>query len=460
MAQLLLLMESGITTIALPTIGSELGFSPGGLAWVVNAQTLAFGGLQLLGGRVADYVGPRRMFVAGFLLFALSSAAGAVASSPGLVIAARAGQGVGAAAVSPAALVLVLTTFPEGRERQRALGVYASMVGLGGALGFTLGGVLTDWLGWRSIFAVNVPLGVLAALLAPRLFREAATRKSGRHFDLTGTLSITGALGLIVWATTQAKEAGWTSPGTLGAYAGGVLLLLVFVRAERRSPDPLIPLRMFRNAPLRGANAVAVFLAMGQYPFYLFLTFYTQNSLGFAPWQAGIAQLPAAVTMTLCAGLPASWLIARWGARRVMVLGLLCAAAGWAWFAAMSATGSYAVDALGPSVLRGAGLGLAIVSVTTTATGAARAGETGLASGLINTTQQCGGAMGVAILVAVSTMGAAGAASPPVAALTDGYRTAALTGCGITLLGALLAVLLVPAGTGRLARGRQRRAVG
>ena len=445
--QFVLILDAAIVNVALPSIGRDLRFAPDDLSWVANAYILTFGGFLLLGGRVADLAGRRRMFVVGLALFVAASMLGALAPSALWLIVARAMQGLGAALVSPAALSLVMTLFDEGPERNRALGVFGAVAGSGAAAGSILGGLLTDWFGWQAVLYVNVPIGAVAIALAPRLLPASRAAGPGRSFDLAGAVSVTAGLALLVYALVDANDTGWASAQTLTLGALALALIAAFVVIEARAAHPLVPPGIFRLRTLRGANIVAVLLTMAMFPMFFFLTLYLQHVLGYGPIRAGLGQLPIALTIAVMAGVT-SRLVTRFGFKAPLVAGLLVVGAGLAWFSQLSAPGgTYVADILGPSILSGVGGALVFISVTIAATTGARAHEAGLASGLINTTQQVGGALGLALLVAVATARtdavlAAGGQSPAVA-LTEGFQAALLAGAGIAVVAALLASVLV-----------------
>ncbi|CAM3950291.1 DHA2 family efflux MFS transporter permease subunit [Nocardiopsis rhodophaea] len=444
-AQFVIILDAGIVNIAMPSLGTELGFQPEGLAWVTNAYTVMFGGLLLLGGRIADLTSPRRVFMVGMGVLAVASLVGGFAPSAGWLIAARAGQGLGAALISPSALALVMTTFAAGSERNRALGVFMSMSGLGGACGFLFGGVLTQWFGWPAVFFVNVPVAVLAIALAPRLLGETRNAAGSRAFDTAGAVSVTAGLALLVYTIVSAGSAGWASAQTLGLGAVAIGLLVAFTVIESRHPQPLVPLTIFRNRTLSGANVVAILLTMSVYPFFFFLTLYLQQVRGFTPFEAGIGQLPVALAMTVTAAGLASTLVTRFGPATVLGGGLLLVAAGLGLMTRITAEGSYWVEVAGPCVLIGVGAGCTFVAVTVAATASARASESGLAAGLINTTQQFGGAIGLAVLVAIaSTAGMQVDASGP--ELLPGYRAALFAGAVFAMIGAVLTAVVLRGG--------------
>jgi EmrB/QacA subfamily drug resistance transporter len=459
-AQFVIVLDASIVNVALPSIGKDLKFSQDNLSWVVNAYTLTFGGFLLLGGRLADLLGRRRMFIAGLVLFAVASLAGGLAQSELWLITARGVQGLGAAIVSPAALSIVTTTFREGSERNTALGVWGAVAGSGGAAGVLLGGMLTEWAGWQWVLFVNVPIGLAAAFAAPRLLAESRDTGRTRHFDVAGAVSVTAGLALGVYALVDANRAGWTSAQTLGLGAVAVALLGAFVAIELRSRHPLVPFGIFRLRSLRGSNIVALLIGMSLFSMFFFISLYLQQVLHYSALKAGLSYLPLALAIIVSAGA-ASQLVTRIGFKPTLILGLLFVAAGLLWFSQVSAGGSYLGDVLFPSLLAAIGLGLAFVSVTIGAMTGTTPDEAGLASGLINTAQQVGGALGLAILSAIanqrtSHVVASGQHDPSVA-LTEGFRTAFLVGTGFALLGAVLAAVLISSRDSReLAAAAQR----
>lgn len=444
--QFVLVLDASIVGVAMPSIGADLEFAPDDLSWVANAYTLTFGGLLLLGGRAADLVGRRRMFMLGMALFAAASLAGGLATGAGMLVAARAAQGVGAALVSPAALSLVMTVFPAGPERNKAMGVFGAVAGAGGAAGSIMGGMLTQWLGWQATLWVNVPLGLAAIALAPRLLPEASDR-TARGFDLPGALTATGGLALLVYTLVEADDAGWTSPRTLGLGALAVALIGLFFLIEARAAHPLVPLKIFRQPVLRSSDLVALLTLMAMAPLFFYLTFYMQQVLHFGPVRAGMAQLPLALAIAATAGA-AGTLIARWGLRAAMATGLAVTAAGLAWFSRMSADGGFLVDVLGPTLVIGVGAGLAFVTTTVGGTFVTRPEQAGLASGLFNTAQQVGGSIGLAAVVAIATARTTGTLADgervAAVALTDGYRAGMLTAAAVALAASLLTAVLMP----------------
>jgi EmrB/QacA subfamily drug resistance transporter len=448
-AQFVVILDASIVNVALPSIGTDLAFAQDDLSWVVNAYVLAFGGFLLLGGRLADLLGRRRMFIIGLVLFAVASLAGGLASSSGQLIIARAVQGLGAALLSPAALSLVTVLFAEGSERNKAMGVWGAVAGSGGAVGVLLGGMLTEWAGWEWVLFVNVPIGIIAALLATRLLPE--SRNAGkRHFDVAGAFTITAGISLLVYALVDAHSAGWTSLQTLGL--GGVALALIgtFYVIERRTAAPLVPFPgIFRIRTITGINVSAVLIAAALFSMFFFISLYMQQVLGFSALEAGLAYLPLAGGIIVAAGGSAG-LVTRFGFKPVLITGLLLTAAGLVWFSQVSADGSFVADVLFPSLLAATGLGLAFVSMTVAAVSGVEPHEAGLASGLINTSQQVGGALGLAILATVANsrtddVMAAAQGDPSVlpTALTEGFQNAFIVGAGMALLAALLASVLI-----------------
>jgi EmrB/QacA subfamily drug resistance transporter len=447
MTQFVVVIDASIVNIALPSIGRALHFSQNDLTWVVNAYTLTFGGFLLLGGRLADLMGRRKMFMLGLVVFSLASLLGGLAQSEAWLIAARAAQGLGAAIVSPAALSIITTTFSEGVERNRALGVWGAVAGAGGAAGVLLGGVLTSGLSWRWVLFVNVPIGVLCALLAPRLLQESRSEQQTRSFDIPGAIAVTSGLALLVYALVNAVNAGWGSTETLLGIAGALLLLAAFLAIEMRSRAPLMPFSIFRLRTLRGADTVALLIGMSLFSMFFFISLYMQQVLHYSALKAGLSYLPLAIAIILSAGV-ASVGVTRFGFKPVLVAGLLFVAAGLFWFSRVPGTGgTFAANVLGPSLLAAIGLGLSFVTVTIAAVTGTRPHEAGLASGLVNTAQQVGGALGLAILATVAnsrTKDVLRAGQHNVGiALTKGFERAFLVGAGFALVGALLTVVLI-----------------
>src|SRR3954454_16852833 len=439
-AQFVVVLDASIVNVALPSIGRALDFSQTNLPWVVNAYVLTFGGFLLLGGRMADLLGRRRVFMGGLVLFALASLVGGFSNSEGMLIAARAVQGLGAAILSPAALSIVTTTFRDGSERNRALGVWGAVAGSGGAAGVLLGGVLTDGLGWEWVLWVNVPIGLIAAFIAPRLLAESRSEAETRHFDFAGAVSVTAGLSLLVYALVDANNAGWGSGRTIGLLAVSAALLGAFIAIERRSAAPLVPFRIFRQRTITGANVVGLLVGASLFSMFFFISLYMQQVLGYSAIHAGLSSLPLALTIIVAAGV-ASQLVTKIGFKPVLAVGMASIAIGLVWFSQISPGGSFLSDILGPSLLAAFGLGFSFVSTTIAAVSGVSDHEAGLASGLINTSQQVGGALGLAVLAAISDS-VVGTSHDPVT-LTNGFSDAFLVGAGFAGLGLIATLVLI-----------------
>jgi EmrB/QacA subfamily drug resistance transporter len=443
MTQFMIVVDASIVNVALPSIGRELEFSRENLSWVINAYTLVFGGFLLLGGRMADLLGRRRLFMLGLGVFSVASLVGGLSSNDVMLIVARAFQGLGAALVSPAALSIVTTTFAEGAERNRALGVWGAVAGAGGAAGVLLGGVLTEYLGWEWVLWVNVPIGALAIFLAPRLLPESRDEVANRTFDLPGAFTVTAGLALLVYTIVDAESAGWTSGQTLGLGAVALVLIGTFLVIESRTRAPLMPLGIFRLRTLRGANVVGLLIGMSLFSMFFFISLYLQQVLGFSALETGLAYLPLSIFIILSAGA-ASQLVTRLGFKPPLTAGLILIAIGLLWFSRVDPGGSYVGDVLFPSLIVAVGLGFSFVPVTIAAVTGTSPAEAGLASGLINTSQQIGGALGVAILASVANSVTNGSTlADPGAALTEGFQSAFLVGAGFAVLGAILTQVLI-----------------
>lgn len=446
LVQFLIVIDASIVNVALPSIGRALEFEQDSLSWVVNAYVLTFGGFLLLGGRLADYLGRRRMFMVGLVLFATASLLGGLAQSEEWLIAARAVQGLGAAIVSPAALSIVTTTFAEGAERNRALGVWGAVAGAGGAAGVLLGGMLTEWAGWEWVLFVNTPIALLMAFLAPRILVESWATEERGAFDIPGAVTVTAGLALLVFAIVDAAATGWGSAETIARLVGAFVLLAVFVVIESRSRSPLMPFSIFRLRTLRGANVVGLFVGMSLFSMFFFVSLYMQQVLGYSALETGLAYLPLAGSIIISAGV-ASILVTRVGFKPTLTGGLVLVIVALLWFGQVSVGGSYLEDVLFPAILAGVGLGFAFVPVTIAAVTGTEPHESGLASGLINTSQQVGGALGLAILASVANSRTsdvtAGAEADPLAALTEGFQTAFLIAAGFAFVGILATLLII-----------------
>jgi EmrB/QacA subfamily drug resistance transporter len=444
-AQFVVVLDASIVNVALPTIGKALDFSQDNLSWIVNAYVLTFGGFLLLGGRTADLLGRRRVFMSGLLLVAVASLAAGFAATEGQLIAARAAQGLGAAIISPAALSIVTTIFRDGAERNKALGVWGAVAGSGGAAGVLLGGILTDGLGWEWVLWVNVPVSLIALALTPRLIAESRASGEARAFDVAGAVSVTAALSILVYAVVDAETSGWGSSKTIGLLALSAVLLAAFVAIELRARKPLVPFSIFRIRTLTGANVVGLLVGASLFSMFYFISLYMQQVLGYSAIHAGLSYLPLALTIMASAGI-ASGLVTKVGYKPVLAIGLLFIFAGLLWFSRVSVGGGFTTDILGPSLLAAAGLGFAFVTTTIAAVAGVKEAESGLASGLINTSQQIGGALGLAVLSSVATSHTASVLSDGSGlkgALTEGFQIAFLGGAAIAALGFVLTLVLI-----------------
>ncbi|MER5309136.1 MFS transporter [Streptomyces sp. NPDC002773] len=442
--QLLLITDTAIVNVALPSVGDDLGSGSAGLSWVANAYLITFGGLLLLGGRVADLLGHRRVFLGGLGLLATASAAGGLAPGADVLVAARAAQGVGAALAAASAFALLLLLFPDGPARHKALGAFAAMGGLGGVLGTVLGGVLTDLLGWRSTFWLNVLLAAVLAALALRVLDDRTGRPRHGGFDLAGALTATAGLGLVAYALVGAAEAGWLSARTLGAGGAGLALLLAFAAVETRAAAPLVPPPVLARPALRLANVLAALAQTTLFPMFFLVSLYLQSVLGYGPLGGGLGLLPLSLVVVAVAPQTGR-IIFRIGLHRTMTLGFVLLCAGTLWLGlALTPDGTFASTVLGPSLLIGAALPLVMVTTNVAATAEAAPEETGLASGLVNTSQQFGSVLGLAVLVAVATTRTESVDAARAAAETAGHRAALLTGAAFAAAAALLSVRLHP----------------
>jgi EmrB/QacA subfamily drug resistance transporter len=445
-AQFVVVLDASIVNVALPSIGSALDFSQENLPWVVNAYVLTFGGFLLLGGRTADLLGRRRVFMAGLLLVAVASLAAGFAATEGQLIAARAAQGLGAAIISPAALSIVTTTFSDGAERNKALGVWGAVAGSGGAAGVLLGGILTDGLGWEWVLWVNVPVALIALALSPRLIAESRAEHETRAFDVAGAVTVTAALSILVYAVIDATDAGWGSSQTIGLLALSAALLAAFVAIELRTAKPLVPFSIFRIRTLTGANVVGLLVGASLFSMFFFISLYMQQVLGYSAIHAGLSYLPLAITIMATAAI-ASQLVTKVGYKPVLAVGMIFIVIGLVWFSQVSVGGGFTTDILGASLFAAAGLGFAFVTTTIAAVSGVEETEAGLASGLINTSQQIGGALGLAVLSTIATSHTedllSSGGTRPIDALNDGFQTAFLGGAAIAALGFVLTLVLI-----------------
>ena len=413
-AQLMIILDLTVVNIALPNIASGLHFSESGLSWVLNAYTLTFGGLLLLGGRAGDILGRRRVFIAGIALFTAASLAGGLATSAAWLLAARAVQGVGGALASPAVLALIAASFSEGRERTRALSIYTAVAMGGGSLGLVLGGMITEWVSWRWVLFINVPIGIAVALAAPAFLPE-SQRQPGR-FDLAGALTSTAGMTLLVYGFIRAGSNGWADRQALAAFVAAVVLLTLFVINESRARQPITPLRLFAHRGRTGSYITRLLLVAGMFGMFFFLTQFVQKILGFSPLRAGISFLPMTVALFAVSRLSGR-MLARLPAVPLMVAGMLPVVTGMAWLSRISLGTGYLSGVLGPMLLIGGGMGVVFVPLTMASLAGVRPEESGAASSMVNVTQQIGGSLGLAALVTAYTTASRNAAGHPVARL-------------------------------------------
>jgi EmrB/QacA subfamily drug resistance transporter len=439
LAQFMVVLDATIVNVALPSIQTDLHLSGGGLQWIVNAYTLVFGGFLLLGGRLGDLFGRKRLFLVGLVVFTGASLLDGLAGSEGMLIGARALQGLGAALISPAALSIIATTFEEGAQRARALAVWAAIAIGGSAVGLVLGGALTQYFSWPWIFFVNVPVGIAAFALSSRLVPESRDAHAHRSYDLAGAATVTGGLMTLVYAIVGAQSAGWTSARTLGLFGAALALLAAFVAIEARAAAPLVRLSIFRVRSLLTANAAMLLAMSGMFAMFFFNTLYIQQVLGYGPLEAGLAFLPFTAGIMLSASL-ASQFAPRIGVRPVAAAGFLLAAGGLVLLTQLPVHGSYAVNVLPAILLSSLGMGAVFMPLTLIATTGLADEDQGLASGLFNTSQQVGGALGLAVLSTVATSRTTAAGGAPLHALVVGFHSAFAVGAVVML--AALAVLI------------------
>jgi EmrB/QacA subfamily drug resistance transporter len=440
----MVVLDIAIVNVALPSIKDDLGFSQGDLQWVISAYALVFGGFLLLGGRAADMMGRRRIFLGGIAVFTVASLLAGLAWSEPSLIGARAFQGLGAAIITPAALSILSTTFAEGRERNIALGAWGAVGGFGAVAGVLLGGVLTDALSWEWIFFVNVPVGVLGFALAPVLLKESRDALVTK-FDLPGAVLVTGGLSSLVYAITQAGQKGWLSAETLSVFAGSLVLLAAFVAWELRHSEPLMRFGILQSRTVSGANVAGLILGTALFSMFLMLTLYMQQVLGYSAMKSGLAYLAVAGTAIVWSGV-AGQLVTRVGVKPVLVIGMTMLTAGLLYFTQVSVDGSYLGDLMPGFLIIGVGIGFSFVPISIAALAGVTAAEAGLASGLINTSQQIGGALGIAALSTIatsSTEDSVGNGSALPVALVDGFQSAFLVGAIVAGLGIVAALTLI-----------------
>jgi EmrB/QacA subfamily drug resistance transporter len=449
----MVILDSAIVVVALPSIDADLAFSAGDLQWVLSAYLLSFGGLLLLGGRASDLLGRRRVFIAGTTLFALASFGAGLAGSSGALLTARAVQGVAAAIMTPSALSILMSTFAEGPERNKALGVWGSTGAIGGTAAWLIGGPITSELGWEWIFFINVPVAAAVAALSPALLRESRATPGRRRFDLAGATTITAALVALVYAVVEAPGTGWGDARTLGLLALSAVLIAAFIRIEARSPAPLAPLGVFRSRALVGGNLLLFTLGTFAFAVPFVLTQYAQEVLGWSPIHFGLASVVMPVSAMLGTAVAQST-ASKGGVRGVAVAAMALTGAGSLLLTQVSVDGSYFGDLFFALLLLGPGVGAAFVAGSIASLTGVAETEAGLASGLNNASFQIGGAVGVAILSTVTVSYAHG--SDRLAALTHGYQAAFAVAIAIGALGVLVASLLLarPSSSGRLLRHR------
>jgi EmrB/QacA subfamily drug resistance transporter len=442
--QFMVVLDIAIVNVALPSIQTDLGFSQANLQWVVSAYALLFGGFLLLGGRVADLIGRRRVFVVGLVVFTGASLLSGLSWSEGSLIGARALQGFGAAMITPAALSILTTTFAEGKERNTALGAWGGVGAFGAVAGVLLGGVLTELLSWNWIFFVNVPVGLIGLALAPILLTESRDARI-KTFDLPGAALVTGGLVTLVYAITQANSNGWGSVETIALFAASLVILAAFAAWEARNSEPLVPFSIFRLRTVVGANVAGLILGTAIFAMFLMLTLYMQQVLHYSAMKTGVAYLAVAGTAIFWSALAAQ-LVTRVGVKPVLVGGMTALSAGLIYFTQVSAGGSYLGDLLPGLLLIAVGLGFSFVPISIAALAGVEPAEAGLASGLINMSQQIGGALGIAALSAIATSTTHSSIVSGTlrdAALTDGFQAAFMAAAGVALAGILVALVVV-----------------
>jgi EmrB/QacA subfamily drug resistance transporter len=448
-AQFMVVLDVAIVNVALPTIKTDLGFSQENLQWVVTAYSIMFGGVLLLGGRMADLLGRRRLFMAGLTLFTVSSLLDGLAWSESSLIAFRALQGLGAALLSPAALSILMTTFREGKERNFALGIWGAVSGSGGAAGVLLGGALTSSLSWSWIFFINVPVGALVLAMAPRLVRESVADVAHRHFDVPGAVSITGGLMLLVYAMTHAAQHGWGTTETIVLLAASAALVVAFVAIELRSQAPLLPMRLFRSRTLTGSNLAGLLMGAAVFSQFFLLTLYMQQVLHYSALQTGVAYVALTLAVIVFANVSQA-LALRVGIRPLLAVGLLLVSGGLVLYARLPVDGHYFWDLFPAFLISGVGMAFGFIPMTIGALAGVRHSDAGIASGLINTAQQIGGAIGVAAATTIAATATSnfvaahpGASPASGAALTHGFSVAFYVLAAVAAAAAIASALLV-----------------
>ncbi|WP_327728724.1 MFS transporter [Streptomyces sp. NBC_00487] len=440
-AQFVFALDMSVVNVALPAIRTALGIAPLDLSWIVHVYALTFGGLLLLGGRACDLYGHRRLFVVGLAVFGLCSLAGGLAQAPWQLIAARAGQGLGAAAAAPAALGMLTTTFSEGPRRVRALGVWSAVNAAGGAVGVLAGGLLTEYAGWRWVMLVNLPIVAAALALVPAGVPAGAQPDRRERLDVLGAVLATGGVGLLVFGVVRTDARGWGCLATVATLAAAAALLAAFILAESRAPAPLLRLGLLRSRWVAGANVLVFLAAAGQFTAFYFVSLYVQQVLGMGAAETGAAFLPFSVSLVAGTVIATRVTTAR-TPRAALVPGALLAAVGLAWFAFISPGGGFLTDVLGPCLITGVGVGLVLAPVAAAATTGVASREAGMASGLFNSSRQLGGCVGLAALATIAAYRTGTATDP--AALNDGYALGLAVTAGLFVLAAVVAIGVLP----------------
>jgi len=445
-AYLMVVLDIAIVNVALPSIEKDLNFtSTENLQWIVSGYSLTFGGFLLLGGRMGDLLGRRRLFMVGLALFALTSLIAGLSTSSEMLIGARVAQGAAGAILSPSVFSIVSVTFAEGSERNKALGVLGAISGAGAAIGVILGGVLTEYAGWEWIFYVNVPIGLATLLFVPRVVRESRAEGLMRHFDAIGAFAVTAGLMLFVYALTRTTQVGWGTLETIGEMIGSAVLIAFFVVWELRSRSALVPMRIFRRRTLTGANVVGFLLGTMIFGMFFLLSLYMQQVLGFSALKTGIGYLAVALTAVVSSGV-AQALVTRLGVKPALIGGLALVGGGLVYFTQISPNGSYFVDLFPGFIILGIGLGFSFVPISIAALAGVTGHDAGLASGLINTSQQIGGALGLAILTTVSsthTNSLLAEGKSVIQATTSGFSLAFWVGAGVAALSIVTALVVL-----------------
>jgi EmrB/QacA subfamily drug resistance transporter len=444
-AYLMVVLDIAIVNVALPTIQTDLKFSTENLQWIVSGYSLAFGGLLLLGGRAGDILGRRKVFMAGLALFGAMSLLAGLSQTSGMLIGVRVAQGAAGAILAPSVFSITSVTFEEGAERNKALGVLGAISGAGAAIGVILGGILTQYAGWEWIFFVNVPIAFATLLLVPRFVHESKADGLARHFDAQGAVAVTGSLMLFVYALTRSTQIGWSAPETIICLIASAVLMIVFFVIESRSRSPLVPLRIFKRRTLTAANTIGFLLGTMVFGMFFLLSLYMQDVLGFSAIDTGIDYLAVALTAVIASGI-AQGLVTRIGVKPALVFGLAMVGGGLVYFTQISANGSYFGDLFAGFIILGIGLGFTFVPISIAALAGVTGRDAGLASGLINTSQQIGGALGLAILTTVSTnhfTSLVQSGTPKLQAETSGYALAFWVAAALAAVAIVATLFLV-----------------